>query len=143
MLLQFSGNCKHCERPFSSESPRADYCTEECRSKARWLRIKSDPVRLQKALLSSRVCTAERTARRWKLIFEKHGDHCCKCKQTFPRCVYDLHHPDPKTKTSRKEIAGNIIKCGTDEQFYKLLDETLLVCANCHRLIHGNKRYGT
>ncbi len=61
------------------------------------------------------------------------GNKCHRCGGTFPLCCYDFHHVDESTKSF--EIApamdrGLVIL--TEE-----VDKCILLCANCHRIIHS------
>ena len=69
-----------------------------------------------------------------KLVAYKGG--CCQiCKTIFPSAVYDFHHLDPSIKEARvSELSGSSFKKAKLE-----VDKCILVCANCHRLIHANE----
>lgn len=63
------------------------------------------------------------------------GGCCIDCKQTFPPNVYDFHHLDPSIKeTTIARIMGRSWKNIIPE-----LDKCVLLCANCHRLRHGDQ----
>ena len=80
---------------------------------------------------------------RWTRVFSIHGDKCCKCKHKYPRCCYDLHHTKLGTKKPKRDNSAVVLREGTDVQFEALLKVTLLVCSNCHRIIHDTgKPYG-
>lgn len=64
------------------------------------------------------------------------GNKCFCCNQSFPQSVYDFHHLDPNKKDfglGQKEstIKWDIVK--------KEIDKCIMVCANCHRMIHSGE----
>lgn len=74
--------------------------------------------------------------RKWKEALVKlKGDRCALCGGQYPICCYDFHHINPKLK--EKNIAQYT---HTKEGFKKAKQELykcLLLCGNCHRLIHA------
>ena len=82
------------------------------------------------------LCTSHFKKERIKIIkdvcIEHFGGSCCICKGSFHRRVYDFHHLSGKDNNpsfamanlSVEKIANEISKC-------------IMVCANCHRLIHA------
>lgn len=62
------------------------------------------------------------------------GGCCAVCGGIFPPCVYDFHHIDPTLKDFQPSAAldRNWVRA-TEE-----LDKCILVCSNCHRIIHHN-----
>lgn len=67
------------------------------------------------------------------------GGRCSDCKQTFPACVYDVHHSNPKDK--KWHMAGNNVFLPW-EKLKPELDKCILLCANCHRIRHSQEGYG-
>jgi hypothetical protein len=133
---KFTRLCDVCHNPFETSWPQARYCGEDC--KAVIAREYANGIYHRNPITNVQAQTErarKRIEERWVIILTHFGDKCGRCKETFPRIVYDLHHPNGKT--SRKETPSKIIRVGTDEQFLKMLKETVLVCANCHRLIHA------
>ena len=66
-------------------------------------------------------------------IYDK-GGMCCKCGIGFDgdnAVIFDFHHKDPKKKEH------NIASISTWGAMKKELEKTILVCSNCHRLIHA------
>ena len=65
-------------------------------------------------------------------LIERHGSKCQSCGVKEHYTVYDFHHLDP----SQKEIE---LKCGKWgwEILTKEADKCALLCANCHRKVHG------
>jgi hypothetical protein len=127
--------CVVCKNFFRSSWVQARYCSEECRTVidreyAAGI-YRSDP---QRNVLQQTIRVRARTERRWGIILANFGDRCGKCLLTFPREVYDLHHP--KGKNSRDSTPSRMIRSATDDDFHKMLTETVLLCANCHRLEH-------
>lgn len=89
------------------------------------------------------VCKKCRTAyvveRRRKVkrrAVEYLGNKCSKCGNSYPDSVYDFHHIDPSRK---EETLSYLLRCGKWENIKKELKKCILVCANCHRIIHNNQ----
>ena len=54
-------------------------------------------------------------------------------------CIFDFHHIDPNEKEYRPSTLVSV----TDwEKVKRELDKCVLVCANCHRLIHKKYKNG-
>jgi len=65
------------------------------------------------------------------------GGVCERCKQTYPDICYDFHHRDP----SQKEFTISSHRaCVFTDTVRKELDKCMMVCSNCHRLIHDELR---
>ena len=78
-----------------------------------------------------------RKAKRQELknkVIEHFGGKCSRCKNSYPSCVYDLHHKDP----SKKEFTlGNAYLDVSNERFWSEVNKCELLCANCHRIEHA------
>lgn len=75
---------------------------------------------------------ATRQKNKLKLI-EIKGNKCERCGGVFPPYVYDLHHKDPSIKRhTPSKILGLSWK-----NIIKELDGCMLLCANCHRMVHN------
>jgi hypothetical protein len=64
------------------------------------------------------------------------GGKCVCCGQKFEECCYDLHHLDP----TEKEFTIGRSNINGAKSWLRLRDEIkkcVLVCSNCHRLIHS------
>lgn len=61
------------------------------------------------------------------------GGRCAHCKQIFPTCVYDFHHIDPLTK---EKSIGLLLSNNWSEKIIYEIKKCLLLCANCHRILH-------
>lgn len=71
----------------------------------------------------------------WKRkAIEYKGGKCCVCGYIKCDAALEFHHLDPKEKEFRLS-AGRLRKF---ESSKAELDKCILVCANCHREIHGN-----
>lgn len=66
---------------------------------------------------------------------EYKGGKCSVCGGVFPPCVYDFHHMDPKEKEYNPSVSFE----RKWETAKKELDKCILVCSNCHRIIHHTK----
>lgn len=60
------------------------------------------------------------------------GDKCKVCGKQFDSCVYDFHHLDPNTK----DVDPSRLMSRSWENIKPELDKCVLLCANCHRLVH-------
>lgn len=135
--MSYSKTCATCGRLFEFAWPNGLYCSRDCRAQAIRQRAREkyslDP---RTDLDKQREKLVARRAARWARILAEKGDECSRCHQSFPVVVYDLHHPNGKA--SRKETPAIVIAQGSEEAFEKLLRETVLTCANCHRLTHAD-----
>jgi len=79
----------------------------------------------------------ERQQRQYDLITQsKIGKPCAICGVVFPPVCLDYHHVDATTKEF--SIGGNGKDMALD-RIYKEIAKCILVCANCHRLIHNQE----
>lgn len=67
-------------------------------------------------------------------LIEYKGGKCCICDYNTYHGALEFHHVDSKTKI--KAISEYSYLTDLDE-IIKEVDKCLLVCANCHREIHG------
>lgn len=72
-----------------------------------------------------------RTEKKQKAV-DYLGGHCWDCGESYPLCVYDFHHIDPKTK----DISPAKALSQTWDRLILELDKCALLCANCHRQRH-------
>lgn len=63
------------------------------------------------------------------------GGKCKRCGLVDKTCVYDFHHYDPTTK----DVAFSLLLGHSFETMKIEIDKCILLCANCHRLVHYNK----
>jgi NAD-dependent dihydropyrimidine dehydrogenase PreA subunit len=62
------------------------------------------------------------------------GNKCECCGNTYPYMVYDFHHINP----SEKDFSlGDKVSTVKWDLVQKEIDKCILVCANCHRMIHS------
>jgi len=64
------------------------------------------------------------------------GDKCSACNKQYDDVCYDFHHIDPTTKEHL--ITANFLRYPWP-QVKTELDKCVLVCSNCHRIIHKRK----
>lgn len=69
---------------------------------------------------------------RWAV--KELGNQCAHCGVRYPDCVYDFHHTD---KTEKEFTIGENMLVSWD-RFQKEIQKCLLLCANCHRQVHGS-----
>jgi RecJ-like exonuclease len=74
--------------------------------------------------------------KKWKkIVMSKRGDKCERCGFTHPASdVFDFHHKDPATKEKK------MVQIMSWEEFLSESDKCLLLCANCHRIVHWEER---
>jgi len=70
-------------------------------------------------------------------IVESFDSKCACCGQSFEDCCYDVHHINPEEK-SFEVSQGNYNGAKSWLKIRDELKKCVLVCANCHRLIHAN-----
>jgi hypothetical protein len=133
---RFNKDCVVCGNSFPTSWPQARYCGSDCRAvidrEYAKTTYRADPAT---NVGNQQIRVRRNTAERWKVILAKFGDQCGRCGLTFPHVVYDLHHPSGKA--SRKDTPSRVIRLGSKSDFERLLIETVLLCANCHRLTHS------
>ena len=76
--------------------------------------------------------TNERRVKTKLRAIEYLGNKCFRCHETFHYAVYDFHHLDP----SVKEFEWTRLKRQSWKTITSELDKCMLLCANCHRMIH-------
>ena len=62
------------------------------------------------------------------------GNKCAICGKTYPNNVYDLHHLNGEDKEFNLGNKTSTIKL---DKVIKEANKCILVCANCHRMIHS------
>lgn len=85
------------------------------------------------------IKTKQREDKRKRKLWaiEYLGGVCQECKQTHHPAVYEFHHINPTTKDrDPSKMLSLSLQRLTDE-----LNKCLLLCANCHRLIHHKDSY--
>jgi len=88
---------------------------------------------------TNRILAAQRRRKLRERAIAYLGGECqnAKCRFKGGAAAYDFHHPDPLEKDftiSKKMTSWEKIK--------PELDKCVLVCANCHRLIHSGELTG-
>ena len=68
------------------------------------------------------------------LLVEAFGSRCCYCGEIFPIEVFDFHHISTETKFF--DIAQGISKHVSWEKLIKEAEKCVMLCANCHRMVH-------
>jgi len=84
-------------------------------------------------------CTSNQTVERQRklkeLAINYKGGCCSKCGYNKYNGALEFHHLDPKEKDF---TIAHLRHYSFDTKIKKELDKCILVCANCHREIHGN-----
>jgi hypothetical protein len=133
---------KHCERTaFYSKKHKEMVSTaslkyynankESCAIKAKLWRNNN------KEYIQEKQREDKRKRKLWSI--EYLGGVCSNCKETYHPAVYEFHHIDPTTKDRdpSKMMSLSLVKLTTE------LDKCVLLCANCHRIEHHGKTYGS
>lgn len=60
------------------------------------------------------------------------GGRCNKCGKDWHPSIFEFHHENPKEKDRDPAQALQM----SWDNFKKELDKCILLCANCHRLVH-------
>lgn len=68
-----------------------------------------------------------------KLVIDQHKSPCAGCGEDRIPCL-EFHHIDPETKVFNVSMAWR--KKGTNA-ILRELAKCIVVCANCHKLIHA------
>lgn len=81
--------------------------------------------------ISEQLCKRYTENNKLKIIKYLGGEcYHCGLKSPYPE-VYDIHHLNPKKKTSK--FGSSYRNFNT---FKSELNDCILLCANCHRIIH-------
>lgn len=75
--------------------------------------------------------------KRKELAIEYLGGKCSKCLNIFHPAVYEFHHKNPETKDRDPSKMLQL----SWKRLEAELDKCLLLCANCHRLLHHGDKY--
>lgn len=65
------------------------------------------------------------------------GGSCHNCKAVLPDCCFDFHHIDPSTIN---DVPSTILHCSW-KRILEELTKCIMVCSNCHRIIHNKDGY--
>jgi hypothetical protein len=84
-------------------------------------------------------CTSKQSLDRQRALKQQAVDYkggCCeKCGYSKYNGALEFHHLDPKEKDFS---IGSLKSYSFSDKIKEELDKCVLVCANCHREIHGN-----
>ncbi|MAH42137.1 hypothetical protein CL614_00160 [archaeon] len=70
----------------------------------------------------------------------KRGKKCEICGYDKHFSALDFHHKNAELKES--SIADLITKTTNKQKILEEVEKCIIVCANCHRELHYNKKYG-
>lgn len=59
---------------------------------------------------------------------------CAACGIKYDPIVMDLHHINPEEKDMN---VSRILRKGSYQKLQEEIDKCIVLCANCHRMIHG------
>lgn len=72
-----------------------------------------------------------------KIAIDLLGGQCMMCGyKTDILAVYEFHHIDPNTKKDKSIDPAQIISSWAKDKVHEELEKCMLLCANCHRIIH-------
>ena len=72
-----------------------------------------------------------RNSRKLRAI-EYKGGKCSVCGSVVHTAAFDFHHIDPEEKDTDPGLMMGL----TDEKLFCELDKCILICSNCHRILH-------
>ena len=78
----------------------------------------------------------EAKKRNWSRIFDKFGRKCMVCGVESEHPIYEFHHHNKEGK----EANISRILHHSWEKVSREVEKCILVCANCHRIIHDIER---
>jgi hypothetical protein len=74
-----------------------------------------------------------------KYIAEIKSNPCSMCGRHFIPSAMDFHHIDPNTKANKDNKTNSAINARWSIQRIDAeIEKCILVCANCHRLLHAS-----
>ena len=100
-----------------------------------WQRVRAsdDPEWYSKRKL---LRSAARRNNKTKAV-EYKGGKCQRCSNVFPDCCYDFHHLDAEEINA---VPSSVLHLSW-KRIVEELDKCIMVCANCHRIIHNEDGY--
>lgn len=115
-------------------------------NKERWKNYQRTPeeaIAYQKkyrAANRDKVSLAMRTKRENRLVaaIEHLGGKCSRCGGVFPSCVYDFHHVN---RDEKEFTIGENMLVG-EKRFWDEINKCVLLCSNCHRIVHKEEKHG-
>ena len=127
--------CIECNSPFDSKHPRTVCCSDECKL----IRNRRNKLKFQKEYYKKyqgRYANYQRdraNMHREKVYEYLGGKVCNRCGLTHEcNSIFEVHHQD---STSKEANISNIIT-GSWDRIEKELQNTILLCSNCHRVVH-------
>lgn len=112
------------------EGIKVEHNFDEINEKAKLYEERKKELEARIAAYSQRDKLKTREAK--SKCIEYLGGKCKRCNHTYPNCVYDFHHRDPK----QKEILVSRLMKSNWDVIKRELDKCDLLCSNCHRITH-------
>ena len=135
--------CEICQTSFIATHPRNVCCSDKCKKeKIRQLKKMYQKGYIRKTKETKREYRKEYTDNRKNLhrkkIYEYFGGQKCMRCGVEHECtsMYEVHHTKPEKKEAN---IGNMLN-GSWEKIEKELEDTILLCSNCHRIIHWEEK---
>jgi len=125
-------NCKQCGKEFidKSRSQTAIYCSRKCCKK-----VSDKKYHEKNKFLLNKKNREYHQRRENEFIFTyKKRKSCVLCGYKEHPDILQFHHKDRKTKSF--EITLSKLAKKTPEELKKELDKCILICPNCHFLLH-------
>ena len=73
--------------------------------------------------------------KRKEIVQQAKNKPCCCCGVEYNSVVMDLHHKDPSIKDAH---ISKLMKSCSYQKLQEEIDKCVVLCANCHRMIHAN-----
>jgi len=128
--------CKVCGKDFidNSRSKTAIYCSRKCCKKVFDKRYYEK----HKPILNKKGRDYHNKRENEFISTYKKGKSCALCGYNKHYEILQFHHKDKKTKMF--EITLFKIAKRTSEEIQKEIDKCILICPNCHFLIHQKEK---
>ncbi len=132
--------CRDCKRDLPLNCFTADGKTTAGRKKYRCRCIPCHSKHKKENHKSYKLYRAGKTYDKWKILAQDYKIKCFVCGYDRYKGALDFHHIDPTTKLF--EISDVFWKKGTRKKItfdmFKIeLKKCAVLCANCHREVHG------
>lgn len=130
-----TSKCVQCDKQLTYIGSRPKkWCSASCRSLYRY----ENDIKYQQrnTYVEQTIRSKERKLKAIKL----KGGCCSKCDQKHPAALC-FHHVDPSVKSFNVDsrVFGNT----KWEKIEKELDKCVLLCLNCHQILHYNEYWST
>ena len=134
----YSAYCKLCSNIYTSKK-RQKYVDEGKCARCNKTREDGETYYCRECRIKTNAEIKERAHKRKQKAINYLGGKCEKCGLvTAALSVYEFHHLFDKEENLKTLIAN-----GTWDIIEKELDKCILLCANCHRILHWEEENGS